>query len=138
MFDLSLGKILFIAVLALFLVGPDKLPLYAAKLGQWVRVARGMVDDAKGRVKEELGPDFDDVDWQRLDPRQYDPRRIVREALQEAWDDPDDAEPVSTTKKKAPAEADLKKPSRPAARPGGGASRPGDTTGPAPFDADAT
>jgi sec-independent protein translocase protein TatB len=83
MFDLSLGKIAVIAVLALFLVGPDKLPAYAAKLGQWVRVARGMVDGAKERMREELGPDFDDVDWQRLDPRQYDPRRIVREALLE-------------------------------------------------------
>jgi sec-independent protein translocase protein TatB len=83
MFDLSLGKIAIIAVLALFLVGPDKLPAYAAKLGQWVRVARGMVDGAKERVREELGPEFDDVDWQRLDPRQYDPRRIVREALLE-------------------------------------------------------
>ena len=28
-----------------------------------------------------MGPDFDDVDWRTLDPRQYDPRRIIREAL---------------------------------------------------------
>jgi sec-independent protein translocase protein TatB len=28
-----------------------------------------------------MGPDFDDVDWKKLDPRQYDPRRIIREAL---------------------------------------------------------
>ncbi len=83
MFDLSLGKIAVIAVLALFLVGPDKLPAYAAKLAQWVRVARTMLDGAKERMREELGPDFDDVDWQRLDPRQYDPRRIVRDALLE-------------------------------------------------------
>lgn len=83
MFDISLGKLLVIGVLALFLVGPEKLPLYAAKLGQWVRVARGMIDGAKERVREELGPDFDDIDWQQLDPRRYDPRRIVREALLE-------------------------------------------------------
>ncbi|GAA2749346.1 twin-arginine translocase TatA/TatE family subunit [Amnibacterium kyonggiense] len=83
MFDLSLGKLLVIAVVALFLVGPEKLPLYAAKLGQWVRVARGILDGAKERMREELGPEFDDVDWQRLDPRQYDPRRIVRDALLE-------------------------------------------------------
>jgi sec-independent protein translocase protein TatB len=30
-----------------------------------------------------LGPDFDDMDWKKLDPRQYDPRRIIREALKE-------------------------------------------------------
>ena len=28
-----------------------------------------------------MGADFDDVDWRTLDPRQYDPRRIIREAL---------------------------------------------------------
>ncbi|MGL5860798.1 MAG: hypothetical protein ACRCY9_06050, partial [Phycicoccus sp.] len=32
--------------------------------------------------------DFDDVDWQALDPRRYDPRRIVREALLDGDDDP--------------------------------------------------
>lgn len=28
-----------------------------------------------------MGEDFDEVDWRTLDPRQYDPRRIIREAL---------------------------------------------------------
>jgi sec-independent protein translocase protein TatB len=83
MLDLSFGKIAVILVVALFLVGPDKLPAYAAKLGQWVRVARSMLDGAKERMRDELGPEFDDVDWQRLDPRQYDPRKIVRDALLE-------------------------------------------------------
>jgi sec-independent protein translocase protein TatB len=85
MFDLSFEKLLVIGVVALFLIGPDKLPGFAATLGRWVRVARGVVDGAKERVREEMGPDFDEVDWQRLDPRQYDPRRIIRDAL---LDDP--------------------------------------------------
>lgn len=42
-----------------------------------------MASGAKNRMREELGPDFDDMDWKKLDPRQYDPRRIIREALQE-------------------------------------------------------
>lgn len=132
------GEFVIIAVIALLVIGPERLPHYASQLARLVRELRRMATGAREQVRAELGPEFDDVDWQKLDPRQYDPRRIVREALQEAWDDPDDAEPVSTTKRKVPAEADLKKPSRPAARPGGGASRPGDTTGPAPFDTDAT
>jgi sec-independent protein translocase protein TatB len=83
MFDLSLGKIAVIAAIALFLVGPEKLPVYAAQLGRWVRAGRVLLDGAKERVRDEMGPEFDDVDWQRLDPRQYDPRRIVRDALLE-------------------------------------------------------
>jgi sec-independent protein translocase protein TatB len=76
-------KLLFIAVLALFLVGPEKLPDYAARLARFVRAARRMLDDAKDRVREELGPDFDEEEWRKLDPRQYDPRRIIRDALLE-------------------------------------------------------
>lgn len=40
-----------------------------------------MANGAKDRMREEMGPEFDEVDWQKLDPRQYDPRRIIREAL---------------------------------------------------------
>ena len=130
------GEFVIIAVIALLVIGPERLPHYASQLARLVRELRRMATGAREQVRAELGPEFDDVDWQKLDPRQYDPRRIVREALQEAWDDPDDDAPVSTPK--TPADANLKKASRPAARPGGGASRPGDTTGPAPFDTDAT
>lgn len=76
-------KLLVIGVIALFLVGPERLPDYAARLGRFVRAARRMLDDAKDRVKEELGPDFDEEEWRKLDPRQYDPRRIIRDALLE-------------------------------------------------------
>jgi sec-independent protein translocase protein TatB len=86
-------KLIFIAVLALFLVGPDKLPDYAARLGRFVRTARGMLDEAKDRVREELGPDFDEEEWRKLDPRQYDPRRIIRDALLEPPEPRRQAEP---------------------------------------------
>ncbi|USQ77117.1 Sec-independent protein translocase TatB [Ornithinimicrobium cryptoxanthini] len=75
------GEFLLLIVLALVILGPDKLPGYAAKLAQFVRSARDMAEGAKVQIKEELGPGFEDVDWRALDPRQYDPRRIVREAL---------------------------------------------------------
>ena len=80
---LGFEKLLVIGVIALFLVGPEKLPDYAARLARFVRAARRMLDDAKDRVREELGPDFDEEEWRKLDPRQYDPRRIIRDALLE-------------------------------------------------------
>lgn len=80
MLGLTFDKILVIAVIAVFLLGPQRLPTYAAKLGQLVRNLRSMANNAQDRMREELGPDFD-VDWKKLDPRQYDPRRIIREAL---------------------------------------------------------
>ncbi|MGJ9405811.1 twin-arginine translocase TatA/TatE family subunit [Nesterenkonia aurantiaca] len=68
-------------VLALVILGPERLPQYARNLARWARQARDMAEDAKGRFKDETGTDFDDVDWKRYDPRQYDPRRIIRDAL---------------------------------------------------------
>lgn len=80
---LTIDKILVILVIAMFLLGPERLPYYAKKLGELVRSVKQMADGAKDRLRDEMGPDFDDVDWKQLDPRQYDPRRIIRDALLE-------------------------------------------------------
>lgn len=80
---LSFDKILIILVIALFVVGPTRLPMYAQKLGEFVRTVKHMLSGAKERLRDEMGPEFDDVDWKQLDPRQYDPRRIIRDALVE-------------------------------------------------------
>ena len=85
---MTFDKLLVIGVIAVFLLGPERLPHYAAQFGRLVKSLRRMADDAKDRMREELGPDFDDVDWKKLDPRQYDPRRIIREALLEGDDEP--------------------------------------------------
>jgi sec-independent protein translocase protein TatB len=81
MFGLTFDKLVIIAVIAVFVVGPERLPLYAGRFAELVRTLRDFADSAKARLKEELGPEMDDVDWKKMDPRQYDPRRIVREAL---------------------------------------------------------
>lgn len=81
MFGLTFEKVLIIGVIAAFLIGPDKLPHYTAQLARLVRSLRDMANGAKDRMRDEMGPEFDDLDWKKLDPRQYDPRRIIREAL---------------------------------------------------------
>jgi sec-independent protein translocase protein TatB len=95
----SIEKLLILGGLAMLLIGPERLPGYAARLGQIVRTGRRMLDDAKVRVQDELGEDFDADEWRKLDPRQYDPRRIIRDALLEPPevtrdDDVVDDEPV--------------------------------------------
>ena len=81
MFDINGGEFLLLLVVAVIVIGPERLPRYAAQLGAWVRTLRGYLRAAKERVDEELGDQAGDVDWTALDPRRYDPRRIVREAL---------------------------------------------------------
>lgn len=68
-------------VLAVVILGPERLPEYAGRLGRFVRQAKAMAENAKGQLREQIGPEFDEINWQQYDPRQYDPRRIVREAL---------------------------------------------------------
>ena len=80
---LTFEKLLLIGLIAVILIGPDRLPGYAAQFGRLIRSLRDMANGAKTRMREEMGPDYDDVDWKKLDPRQYDPRRIIREALVE-------------------------------------------------------
>jgi len=94
-FGLTFDKLLIIGIIALVLIGPDRLPGYAAKLGQLVRSLRDMANGAKSRLREEMGPEFDDIDWRQLDPRQYDPRRIIRDALSDTPDAPVAPAPVA-------------------------------------------
>jgi sec-independent protein translocase protein TatB len=88
MFGLSFPKLALVGIIAVFILGPDRLPQMAARLASLVKTVRTFSDAAKERVREEMGPEFDDFDWQKLDPRQYDPRRIIREALLESDDEP--------------------------------------------------
>lgn len=81
MFGINGGEFLILLLVAAIVVGPERLPSYAEQLGAFARQARGFLGAAKAKVDTELGEEFRDVDWSKLDPRQYDPRRIVREAL---------------------------------------------------------
>jgi sec-independent protein translocase protein TatB len=85
MFGLTFEKLLVIALIAVFLIGPQRLPEYAARFATLIKRLKAFTDTAQDRVKAELGDDADLLDWKSLDPRQYDPRRIIREAL---TDDP--------------------------------------------------
>jgi sec-independent protein translocase protein TatB len=84
MFGLSGEKLLLIGLIAVFVLGPERLPVYAARFAQWIKRTKVWLDGAQDRAKQELGEDFQDVDWKKMDPRQYDPRRIIRDALSDS------------------------------------------------------
>src|SRR5690348_3987004 len=81
MIDINGWEFVILIVIGVVVLGPERLPEYAAKLGRLVRQARAMAEGARGQLREQMGPEFDDINWRQYDPRQYDPRRIVREAL---------------------------------------------------------
>ena len=78
MFGLSGEKLLILGLIAVFILGPDRLPHYAQQLARFAKSLKRMADGAKDQLSNEIG---EELDWKKLDPRQYDPRRIIREAL---------------------------------------------------------
>lgn len=94
MFGINGPEFLVLALVALLVVGPERLPKYASQLARLVREVRRMATGAREQVRAELGPEFDDIDWKKLDPRQYDPRRIIREALSDVDPFAEPAKPV--------------------------------------------
>ena len=87
-----------LALLAVLIIGPERFPYYAKQMGEWVKKGKRMIDNAQVQMKQELGDGFEDLDWKKLDPRQYDPRRIVREALLEEKRKPTVAETLNRPK----------------------------------------
>lgn len=73
------AELVVLAVLAVVLIGPERLPEYARRLATLVVNLKRLATEGGDRVRAEV--ELDDVDLTVLDPRQYDPRRIVREAL---------------------------------------------------------
>ena len=87
MFGVNGWEVILLALIAVFVLGPDRLPEYAAKLAHAIRRLRVMAEGAKDQLKDQLGPEYEDINWRQYDPRQYDPRRIVKEALLDPLDD---------------------------------------------------
>lgn len=83
MFGVNGSEVIVLIVVALVVIGPKRLPEYAAMLRDFVKSFRRMAEGAKETVKNDFGEELSAYDWRSLDPRQYDPRRIVREALAE-------------------------------------------------------
>lgn len=129
-FDINGGEFLVILLVAVIVIGPSRLPKYAEQLARLTKQARHYLQDARTRVDAELGEDVKDIDWEALDPRRYDPRRIVRDALLEP--EPTTGSPARSVRTRAPAAAGAAavRTPRPAPPPEPGA--------PAPFDDEAT
>ena len=89
-FGINGSEFIVLLVVAAVVLGPERLPRYAQQLARLIKELRRMAQGASAQMRDELGPEFDEIDWRKLDPRQYDPRRIVREALADTSVDPDD------------------------------------------------
>lgn len=81
MFDLSLTKLLVLAVIALVVFGPHELPKVAAQAGKALRDLRRIAEGAKSDLREGLGPEFQDFDFEDLNPRRFVQKHLLEEPV---------------------------------------------------------
>ena len=71
MFDLSIPKLLVLAVIALVVFGPHELPKIASQAGRALRDLRKIAEGAKNDLREGLGPEFADFEIEDLNPKRF-------------------------------------------------------------------
>jgi sec-independent protein translocase protein TatB len=76
-FDLSLTKLLVLAVIALVVFGPNELPRIASQAGRALRDLRRIAEGAKADLREGLGPEFQDFDFEDLNPRRFVQKHLL-------------------------------------------------------------
>ena len=84
MFDLSVTKILVLAVIALIVFGPNELPKVASQAGRMLRDLRRIAEGAKADLREGLGPEFENFDFEDLNPKTFVRKHLFDEAEQQA------------------------------------------------------
>lgn len=66
--DFNAGEILLLVVLAVIIFGPEKLPELARKTARVLNYLRGIANDARGQLREQV-PELADLDISDLNPR---------------------------------------------------------------------
>jgi sec-independent protein translocase protein TatB len=90
-FGVGIPEMLVIAIVAVLVFGPDRLPEFGRQAGQLVRQLRHLATNAQSELRRELGPEYADLRLSDLDPRQAI-RRHILEAIEDedSWNDDDD------------------------------------------------
>ena len=76
MFGINAWEMIAIAILALLIFGPDKLPGLAQDAARLLREVRKMATGAKADLRESLGPELGDLNLSDLDPRTFVKRNL--------------------------------------------------------------
>ncbi len=80
MFDsIGWGEIMVLALAALFIFGPDRLPTLAHDAASALRRMRTAIVDVRGDVDDNLGEEF--VGLRNADLARYRPKNMIREHL---------------------------------------------------------
>jgi sec-independent protein translocase protein TatB len=118
-------ELLVLAIVGLIVLGPDRLPGLARDAARMIKTLREMANGARTQLRDELGPEFADMNLSSLNPR-----TAIRQAILG-----DDAHPLDVPSSGVEQEQAAGEQFKPVARP---PVTPLGRNEAAPFDADAT
>ena len=123
MFDsIGWGEIIVLALAALFIFGPERLPDLAKDAASGLKRARSAVTGIRAQVNESIGEDLPEL--RDLDLRKYHPRTFIREQLLADDEAPTAARSGATVAAASSVASSV--------------AKPRDHATPPPFDTDAT
>jgi len=77
--DINAPEFILLAVLAVILFGPEKLPEFAKKAAHVLHYIRQMAGNAQNQLKSELGPEFSNLDFRDLNPKEFVKKHLLEE-----------------------------------------------------------
>ena len=76
MFGIGGGEFLTLGFIALILIGPNKLPEFAVQSAKFIRKVRDFAQSMVNELKENLGPEYSDLEVTDLHPKKFIKRHI--------------------------------------------------------------
>ncbi|MFI6700460.1 sec-independent translocase [Streptomyces sp. NPDC050509] len=75
--DIGALEVITIAVLAVIVFGPEKLPKVIQDVSRFIRKIREFSDNAKEDIRSELGPEFKDFEFEDLNPKNFVRKQLM-------------------------------------------------------------
>ncbi|MFF3614487.1 sec-independent translocase [Streptomyces sp. NPDC002580] len=79
--DIGLLELVTIVVLAVLVFGPEKLPKVIQDVTRTIRKIREFSESAKADIRDELGPEFKDFEFEDLNPKTFLRKQLDRDEL---------------------------------------------------------
>ncbi|MFD7433563.1 sec-independent translocase [Streptomyces sp. NPDC059861] len=79
--DIGALELVTLVVLAVLVFGPDKLPKVIQDVTRTIRKIREFSESAKQDIRQELGPEFKDFEFEDLNPKTFIRKQLDNEEL---------------------------------------------------------